>query len=232
MRARWKERFINGWREWGRPLLVVLLVLGSVRSALADWYVVPSGSMKPTILEGDRILVDKLAYDLKVPFAGWRVADWAEPRRGDVVVFSSPADGKRMVKRIVGLPGDRLEMRENRLRVNGEAVVYGPIDEDFIRQIEEGDRPRHRFAAEKLGHRVHPVMSTPQRPARRSFGPLVVPLGQYFVLGDNRDDSFDSRWFGFVPRGSIVGRACGIVLSLDRQRWYWPRWHRFLRGLP
>src|SRR5262245_17162119 len=96
------------WREWVRPLLVVLVVLFAVRSAVADWNDVPTGSMKPTILEGDRIFVNKLAYDLKVPFLGWRLVKWSNPGRGDVIVFASPADGTRLVKRVVGLPGDRV----------------------------------------------------------------------------------------------------------------------------
>src|SRR5207302_3032432 len=107
------------WRQWVKPFAIVLLVLFGVRSAVADWNDVPTGSMKPTILEGDRIFVNKLAYDLKVPFLGWRLARWGGPERGEVIVFASPADGTRLVKRVVGVPGDRIEVADNRLWVNG-----------------------------------------------------------------------------------------------------------------
>src|SRR5438270_2185523 len=106
------------WREWVRPLLVVLVVLFAVRSAVADWNDVPTGSMKPTILEGDRIFVNKLCYDLKIPFTRIHLSTWGNPRRGDVVVFFSPSDEIRLVKRVVGLPGDQIELRENHLFVN------------------------------------------------------------------------------------------------------------------
>ena len=106
------------WREWVRPMLVMGFVLGSFRSAVADWNDVPTGSMKPTILEGDRVFVNKLAYDLKVPFTSWRLARWSEPQRGQIVVFFSPHDERRLVKRVIGLPGDRIEMRNRLLYVN------------------------------------------------------------------------------------------------------------------
>src|SRR4026208_1115317 len=96
------------WRKEIRPLLLLGLVLFSIRSSLADWNDVPTGSMKPTILEGDRVFVNKLAYDLKVPFTTWHLAEWSEPKRGDIVVFFSPANEQRFVKRVVGLPGDRV----------------------------------------------------------------------------------------------------------------------------
>src|SRR5207248_6523982 len=101
------------WREQIRPLAVMLIALFSVRSSLADWNVVPTGSMKPTIIEGDRILVNKLAYDLKVPFTTWHIAEWSNPQRGDIVVFYSPHDEKRLVKRVIGLPGDSIELRND-----------------------------------------------------------------------------------------------------------------------
>src|SRR5512140_2840639 len=108
----WMKKF---WQEWVKPLLLTIIVLGSMRSALADWNDVPTGSMKPTILEGDRVFVNKLAYDLKVPFTTFHLATWSNPQRGDIVVFYSPQDGRRLVKRVVGLPGDTLELRDNHL---------------------------------------------------------------------------------------------------------------------
>src|SRR3954471_5088979 len=105
------------WRKDIRPLLILAVVLFAVRSSLADWNDVPTGSMKPTILEGDRIFVNKLAYDLKMPFLDQPLLEWSDPKREDIVVFRSPIDGTLFVKRVVGLPGDRIELRDNRLFV-------------------------------------------------------------------------------------------------------------------
>src|SRR5437867_6033459 len=125
--AKVRSRARHWWRKEIRPLLVLALVLFSLRSSLADWNDVPTGSMKPTILEGDRVFVNKLAFDLKVPFTTWRLATWGEPKRGDIVVFFSPYDGIRLVKRVIGLPGDQIELRDNKLFVNGTAVDYRPL---------------------------------------------------------------------------------------------------------
>jgi signal peptidase I len=103
-----KQQLRALWREWILPALVVVAILAPLRSAVADWNDVPTGSMIPTILVGDRIFINKLAYDLKVPFTTWQVAKWADPARGDIIVFPSPADGVRLVKRVVAVPGDRL----------------------------------------------------------------------------------------------------------------------------
>jgi len=210
----------------------MLLVVCALRSSLADWNDVPTGSMKPTVLEGDRVWVNKLAYDLKVPFTTWRLAQWQDPQRGDIVVFFSPADEKRLVKRVVGLPGDTVAMRNNRLFINGDPVAYEPLDRTVIDEIALSEQPSHQFAHEQLAEHLHPVMVTPQKPALRSFEPVPVPPGHYFLMGDNRDDSFDSRYFGFVERKRIIGRATAVVMSLDRNHHYLPRWHRFFTGLP
>ena len=126
----------NLWRSWVRPLVAVLIVMVTFRSAVADWNDVPTGSMKPTILEGDRIFVNKLAYDLKIPFLHRPLLEWSEPKRDDIVTFRSPLDGTLFVKRVVGVPGDRIELRDNRLLVNGEAATYDPLD-PAIRQRQE-----------------------------------------------------------------------------------------------
>lgn len=231
MAETWKRRLIWFWNEWVKTLLIVLVAVGGFRSAIADWNDVPTGSMKPTILEGDRIFINKLAYDLKVPFTSWRLVRWGRPQRGDIVVLFSPGDGKRLVKRVVGLPGDRLAMRNNRLYINGEPVNYESLGGINIGDFQHGDRPRRLLATEKLGTHAHPVMITPELPAMRFFGPLQVPAGQYFVMGDNRDESGDSRVFGFVPSDSIVGRATAVAASVDPSKHYLPRWQRFLRAL-
>lgn len=223
---------MSAWlRKEGLPFAVMVLVLFSVRSSLADWNDVPSGSMRPTILEGDRIFVNKLAYDLKVPFTTWRVAEWANPRRGDIAVFYSPYDGKRLVKRVVGLPGDTIELRNNRLTINGQAVEYGPIPPEIASNLPTGERPQRLYTQEDLGEKAHVVAAIPSVPARRYFGPFQISEGKYFMMGDNRDDSFDSRYFGPVDRGQIVGRAQAVVLSLDRQHYWLPRFKRWFTSL-
>jgi len=230
--SRWKPAARRFWLEWLKPCLIIILVTTALRSALADWNDVPTGSMKPSILEGDRVWVNKLAYDLKVPFTTWHLAEWGDPARGEVVVFFSPADGMRMVKRVIGLPGDTVELRDNRLFLNGRAVEYAALDVTTIPAIPAAQQPQHDFASELLAGRQHPVMATPALPAQRSFGPTTVPAGHYFMLGDNRDNSLDSRYFGPVPREKIVGRSTAVVLSFDRERRFAPRWERWFMAMP
>jgi signal peptidase I len=214
------------WRKEIRPLLVLALIIFSIRSSLADWNDVPTGSMKPTILEGDRVFVNKLAYDLKLPFTTRHVAEWSNPKRGEIVVFYSPHDGKRLVKRVIGLPGDTLQLQDNALLVNNQPVEYKPIAEELLRDVTPSDRASHVFAAEQLPGQTHAVAAWPGVQAMRNFGPFRVPDGHYFMMGDNRDDSFDSRYYGPVERKQIVGRATAVVLSFDRKNYWLPRWHR------
>ena len=226
-----RSRARQFWRKEIRPLLILALVLLSIRSSLADWNDVPSGSMRPTILEGDRILVNKLAYDLKVPFTTRHLAEWSNPQHGDIVVFYSPHDEKRLVKRVIGLPGDTLELRNNTLVINGQPVEYKPIAEELLRDIPATDRAGRVFASEQLPGQTHAVVGNPALPAMRSFAPYRVPEGQYFMMGDNRDDSFDSRYWGPVERKRIVGRATAVVMSLDKNNYRLPRSHRFFTSL-
>lgn len=227
----WTQRVAWFWREWLRGLLVVVLIVGSLRSAVADWNDVPTGSMKPTILEGDRIVVNKLAYDLKIPFTRLRIARWGAPQRGDIVVFGSPEDGTRLVKRVVGLPGDTVALVHNRLLINGKLVTYKSIETSSFPDFRPGPQPR-QLAIEQLGEHAHPMMSTRGVNALRSYSTTTVPEGHYFMLGDNRDESKDSRYFGFVPASSIAGQAVGVALSVDRDHFLKPRWRRFFRALP
>ncbi len=219
------------WRKEIRPLLILALVVFSIRSSLADWNDVPTGSMRPTILEGDRVCVNKLAYDLKVPFTTWHLLEWAAPERGDIVVFYSPHDGKRLVKRVIGLPGDTVELRNDILVLNGQTVEYGPIREALLQDVAAADRASQVFATEQLPGQAHAVAAIPRVPARRDFGPSVVPEGQYFMMGDNRDNSFDSRYYGPVERKRILGRATAVAISLDRSNYWLPRWHRLFTSL-
>jgi signal peptidase I len=230
-RIPFRARARQFWCKEIRPLLVLALILFSIRSSLADWNDVPSGSMRPTILEGDRIFVNRLAYDLKVPFTTWHVAEWSNPQRGDIAVFFSPHDGQRLVKRVIGLPGDTIELRNNQLVINGTPVEYQPIAEERLRDIPAAERSGRVFASEKLRGQTHAVGGYPAAPAPRTFAPIVVPQGEYFMMGDNRDDSFDSRFWGTVKREKIVGRATAVVLSLDKSNYWLPRWGRSFSSL-
>lgn len=214
-----------------RPLLITALVLFAARSSLADWNDVPSGSMNPTIIEGDRIFVNKLAYDLKVPFTTWHLAQWSNPQRGDIVVFYSPHDGTRLVKRVIGLPGDTVELRNDQLIINGKPVRYAPLSAAISTQLPEIEQQHSLFATEDLPGHSHAVMAIPAIPARRTFGPVQVPAGSYFMMGDNRDNSFDSRYFGCVTRDRIVGKATDVVLSVNKNDDWLPRTQRFFQPL-
>jgi signal peptidase I len=226
-----RSRARRWWRREIRPLLVLALVLFAIRSSFADWNDVPTGSMNPTIIEGDRILVNKLAYDLKVPFTTWRLAQWSNPQRGDIVVFYSPYDGIRLVKRVIGLPGDLIELRSEQLIINGTAVGYDSLGAQVSEELPLALRQQSLFATERLPDRPHAVMSLPSVAARRDFGPIRVPEGTYFMMGDNRDNSFDSRYFGAVDRKRILGKAAAIVLSFDKSNYWVPRTERFFKPL-
>ncbi len=220
------------WQTEGRSFLVLMVVLFSIRSSLADWNDVPSGSMRPNLVEGDRIFVNKVAYDLKVPFTTLRMASWGNPQTGDIVVFYSPFDGIRLVKRVIGLPGDVVELRNNHLWLNGQPVEYQESSVDPLQSLGLRDLPVANFATERLPGRTHLMSTLPNvSGARRDFGPYQVPAGYYFMMGDNRDNSFDSRFYGPVPRSQIVGRAETVVFSVNRDHYYMPRAHRFLKSL-
>jgi len=215
-----KQTLRNNWLQ---PVLLVAAIILPIRSAIADWYEVPSGSMKPTIVEGDRIFVDKLAYDLKLPFTTVHLAHWADPARGDIVVFYAPDDGMRLVKRVIGVPGDVVELRADALYVNGAPAAY--------RSVMNTAATGEITAEESVGVRRHAVMFLPDVVAFRNFGPVRVPPGEYFMMGDNRDNSRDSRYFGFVPRAAIVGRASRVIVFLNPVDHYLPRRDRVLRSL-
>lgn len=219
------------WRDWRWTFFFIVFVLVPVKSSVADWNWVPSGSMNPTILEGDLVFVNKAAYGLRFPLTLYRVARWGEPGRGDIVVCFSPEDGTRLVKRVIGVPGDTIEMRGNVLFVNGRRAVYSEAGREYRQYLSERLKDSAVLAREEVDGVGHAVMSTPSVRAVRSFGPIRVPAGKYFVMGDNRDNSRDSRFFGFVERKSIVGKAEGVVWSFDITERFEPRFGRFFSGL-
>ena len=224
-----KKKIAAFARGWIGSLVIAFLLATSIKSAIADWYVVPTGSMKPTIIEGDRIFVNKLAYDFKFPYTTKHLSVWDNPERGDIVVFYSPRDRKRLVKRVVGLPGDKLSMENNRVFINGKELTYqeSPEISEYAAKLEENQQ----VYAENLADCSHTVMITHDQSSIRTFSSITIPVNYYFMMGDNRDNSADSRYFGPVPRNSILGRATAVVMSLDPERHYKPRWGRFFSDL-
>jgi len=208
-----------------RGFLTFLLLLGLFRTAVADWNPIPSGSMHPTLLEGDVVFVNRLAYDLKVPLTDRIILHLGAPSRGDVVTFSSPTDGTRLIKRLVALPGDTIEMRNKVLVINGEAAAYVPLVQEFP-EISSDAPWRVVQRTESLGGAQHPVQWLDHAPAKDNFGPVTLAADTYWMLGDNRDNSADSRYIGAVPREKLIGKAVRVLVSADILGHWLPRWER------
>jgi signal peptidase I len=189
---------------------IVLFLI--IRTFLVEAFKIPTGSMENTLLVGDFLLVNKAVYGAEVPVTHTRLPAFADPERGDVVVFLPPHDPtKNYVKRIVGLPGDTLEMRAKGLFLNGQPRVepYVSYEDTFSDPFD----PRMLWQFEHLTTDVEPAY---YRPTRDSWGPLLVPPGKYFALGDNRDNSEDSRYWGFLDAADIRGRPIFVYYSFDR----------------
>ena len=210
------------WKE-NQQFFALLLCIVFFKSAIADLSSISGASMLPTLLDGDKVWVNKLAYDVKVPFTEFSLAKLSDPKRGDIIIIDSKVANKRLVKRIVGLPGDTIYMQNNALVINGESADY-----DILERNERGT-----IIEERLPDKTHQVRLSSGLMNRngRSYGPTLVPEGEYFVLGDNRDNSADSRVYSFVPRGEIIGRSSSVVFSLDSNNRYLPRGERFLSEL-
>lgn len=212
----------NVWKE-NRNFLLLLCAIVFFKSAIADFSSISGASMLPTLVDGDKVWINKLAYDVKVPFTDISLAKVSDPARGDIVIIDSAQARKRLVKRIVGVPGDQVEIQNNALIINGVPVNYEVVSRDTGAMIIE----------ESLPGRNHQVRLSQylMNSSGRSYGPVVVPEAQYFVLGDNRNNSADSRSYSFIPREEIIGRSNSVVFSLDSENYYMPRGSRFMEGL-
>lgn len=189
------------------PVLFVVLVL---RSFVVEPFQIPSGSMIPTLEVGDFILVNKFAYGLRLPVSGTKVVPVGEPQRGDVMVFFPPGDKRYFIKRVIGLPGDDIRVADNVLYVNGERMPQERTALDYL-ELEPG----YQVMWEQLGDTRHLIR---RRRRAGEYGlnfHAVVPAGHYFMMGDNRDNSFDSRAWGTVPEQNIVGKAFLVWVHWD-----------------
>lgn len=208
-----------------RKFLLFLLLFGIFRTAVADWNPIPSGSMRPNLLEGDVVFVNRLAYDLKVPLTDHIVVHTGDPHRGDIVTFSSPKDGIRLIKRVAAVPGDVVEMRDKKLIINGREDSYQPTG-SVIEDV-NGNALRAIRVTENTGSEAHTIQWIPDVIARDNFGPITVPADKFLMLGDNRDNSADSRYIGLVPRNLLIGHAVRVLVSADIKGNWAPRFDRF-----
>ena len=226
--------FRSFFREWRGFFLFVALML-VFRSVIADWNHVPSGSMRPTLLIGDRVVVNKLAFDLRVPFTFIKLWQHSDPQRGDIITFESPKDSKLLIKRVVGVPGDRIELRDNNLYVNGIPASYRSLSAKEIEPLQMPDANNFDILQETaLGHTRYTLREhLPRSSGYRSFRAIDVPQGKYLVLGDNRDNSgdFRDREVGFVARDVVLGRAHSVAFSLNYDNSYLPRSGRYFESL-
>jgi signal peptidase I len=232
------------FREYAEALITAVLIALVIRAFVIEAFKIPSGSMLPTLSIGDHIFVNKFVYGLRVPFTTWRIVDFREPRRGEVVVFVYPVDrSKDFIKRVIGLPGDRVLVEGKNVWVNGEIfptrraeVSEFPGDRRrlVVRDGKQRTIPFVRgwrdfdFFEEDAGGAEHLVQY--ERNLERNSFEAVVPPGHYFVMGDNRDNSADSREWGFVPKENVKGKAMFVWLPLDKDHGG-IRWHEFGRWI-
>jgi len=210
--------------EWVRSLLVAFVIFLCLRVFLLETYVIDSGSMEDTLLVGDFLAVNKLAIGPRIPFTDLRIPGYSEPRRGDILVFDPHhEENMTIVKRVVGMPGDTLEMRDKVLYLNGEAHDEPYVETIGPRDYHEPDmRWQNGFLAGAAGEDYLGTWD--------NWGPLVVPADHYFMLGDNRDDSIDSRLWGFLEGWRFKGRVAFIYFSYDRDSFRPFPWITEVRG--
>jgi len=223
-----RPRVLRFLWEWAKSFQLAVLLFLVIRALVVEAFKIPSGSMEGTLLVGDFLLVNKLVYGAEVPFAGKRLPAVRSPARGDVIVFQWPSDpSKNFVKRLVGIPGDTLSMNEGMLFRNGVR-----LQESYVRHTDPGADPApddFRWQRDYLVRTAE--ASSSYHPSRNNWGPLVVPARHLFVLGDNRDNSLDSRYWGFVPDSLVRGQPMVVYYSyapdssarldfLSRVRWH------------
>jgi signal peptidase I len=215
------------YKEWIEPFLIAAVVALFIRQFVVEAFKIPSGSMIPTLDIGDHLLVNKFIYGPRLPFTDIRIFTWKEPKRGEIIVFKYPEnETKNFIKRVIGLPGDKLEIKKGILFINDQPVPV--VAQGAFREKEQGDASSYyekpKVFEEQLGSVKHNLQYLRDQ-SGYDFGPKLVPADSVFVMGDNRDNSQDSRVWGFVKFEKILGRALIIYWSWDGDD-RWVRWER------
>jgi signal peptidase I len=217
------------WRN-NKGFLLFVSLMFVFRSAVADWNLVPSSSMNPTLISGDRVIVNKLAYSLRVPFTLQHIAHWSAPARGDVVTFDSPRDEVNLIKRVVAVAGDVVSMRDNTLTVNGYVIERTLLEASRLIPTESG-LLNAQIWKEEIGGKQINVARIDATNRFRDFDAVQIPAGHVMVLGDSRDNSNDSRFIGFIDTQRITGQAVRVAMSHNYDMLYLPRTDRWWLAL-
>jgi len=215
------------YKEWIEPFLIAAVVALFIRQFVVEAFKIPSGSMIPTLTIGDHLLVNKFIYGPRIPFTDTRIFAWKEPKRGEIIVFKYPEnETKNFIKRVVGLPGDKLEIKNGKLFINEQPVPLSErlLPQDNVQEAGMASFNNPKQYDEQLGMVRHRLQYLHDQ-AGFNFGPVLVPEESVFVMGDNRDNSQDSRVWGFVKFNKILGRALIIYWSWDGDD-RWVRWER------
>jgi signal peptidase I len=217
------------WRN-NKGFLLFISLMFVFRSAVADWNLVPSSSMNPTLISGDRVIVNKLAYSLRVPFTLQHLARWASPARGDVITFDSPKDEVNLIKRVVAVAGDVVEMHDNTLTINGQVIERSLVEPSKAIPTESGVIDAQIWS-EDIGGKHIQVARMERSNRFRDFDAVQVPANHVMVLGDSRDNSNDSRFIGFIDLQRITGQAVRVAMSHNPEQIYLPRVDRWWLAL-
>ena len=202
---------VHSGMEWVKSIAIGFLIFIVIRTFVIQTFTIISGSMENTLLVGDFLVLSKSAYGATVPGTDVRLPGYDSPDRGDIVVFRGEHEPIDLVKRLVGMPGDTLAMADGVLYLNGQAVP-----EPYAQRLDPTGDGSHPWMEWQAAHLTDSAAALPYYPTRDNWGPIVVPAGHFFMLGDNRDFSLDSRYWGFVPRRNVKGRAVGLYFSYEK----------------
>lgn len=212
--------------EWTKSIVIGFGIFLVIRLFILQTWVITSGSMEGTLLVGDLLVLNKVAYGAPIPLTEKRLPGYTQPSRGDVIVFRAQHDTLDVIKRLVGLPGDTLSMKAGTLYINGTPQV-----EPYVRHLSPEGDGMHPWMAWQTGYLTSDVDKSTYRATRDNWGPIVVPENRFFLLGDNRDESLDSRFWGFLDPARVKGKAAVVYYSYERDSykpfpWLHGRWDR------